>query len=91
MGIPKECKRLAEVDYLQAITLLATREARLAAQVNGDDDERAPRVGCKRTDMLDLTLESYQRWAPAVLEGLKRTAKFLHTQDVMDIAIIVRR
>jgi hypothetical protein len=34
--------------------------------------------------MLDLSLESYQRWAAAVIEGLKRTAQFLHTQYVFD-------
>jgi hypothetical protein len=77
-------KDFSNTDYLQAITLLATREARLAAQAKGEDDERAPRVGCKRTDMLDLSLDSYRRWAADVVEGLKRCAQFLHTLYVFD-------
>ncbi len=74
----------ANTDFLQIITLLATRDARIVAQKRGEDDERAPRVGCKRTDMLVLSLDSYRRWAPVAVDGLKRAVQFLHTQYVFD-------
>jgi hypothetical protein len=62
------------------VTLLATRERRDDAIRKGADAERAPRIGCRRTEMLALQLDQYRRWAPEVVAGLKRAAKFLHGQ-----------
>ncbi len=78
-------REVSNTDLLQAVTLLATRERResfLASAVA--DDERAPRIGCKRGDMLALRLGEYEKWAPAVVDALKRAAKFLHQQYVYD-------
>jgi hypothetical protein len=75
----KILKEFSNTDFLQAVTLLATRERRRAALQAGADSERAPRIGCRRSDMLALTLDQYKRWAPEVMKGLKSAAKFLHT------------
>jgi hypothetical protein len=80
----KVLRDFANTDFLQAVTLLATRERREESLKKGDDTERAPRIGCRRSDMLALTLEQYKRWAPVVVEGLKGAAKFLHGQNFYD-------
>lgn len=80
----KILKEVANTDFLQAISLLATRERRETALKSGQDAEKAPRVGCRRQEMLALSLDDYKRFAPRVVEGLKRSAKFLHTQRFYD-------
>ncbi len=76
----KILKDFSNTDFLQAITLLATYDKRLSVIKGGTDQERAPGIGCRRTDMLDLELPQYRAWAPEAVAGLKRAAKFLHTQ-----------
>ncbi|MFD9741628.1 DUF262 domain-containing protein [Umezawaea sp. NPDC059074] len=73
---------VANTDFLQAVTLLATHEAHKAAVEGGRDPAMAPRVGCRRVDMLNLTLAEYRKWSPAVTEGLMATAQFLHAQRI---------
>jgi hypothetical protein len=80
----KVLRDFANTDFLQAVTLLATRERRDEALTKGVDAERAPRIGCRRSDMLALTLDQYKRWTPVVVDGLKRAAKFLHGQYFYD-------
>lgn len=80
----KVLKEVADTDFLQAVTLLATRENREQALAQGGDAERAPRIGCRRIDMLALRLDQYQRWAPNIVKGLRHAAKFLHTQRFYD-------
>jgi hypothetical protein len=77
-------REVSNTDFLQAVTLLATRARRDGAARQGLDEERLPRIGCKRADMLGLTLAEYQRFAPAIVDGLKATAKFLHQQRLFD-------
>ncbi|MET9019902.1 DUF262 domain-containing protein [Actinopolymorpha sp. NPDC004070] len=79
-------REVSNTDFLQAVALLATQDRHRQWVSRGGDagDARAPRIGCKRTDMLALRLEEYQRWAPKVVEGLKRAAKFLHQQYIYD-------
>ena len=73
-------------DFLQAVTLLATRERQrqTTALASGTDKDRAPRIGCKRTDMLKLELDEYQRWAEPLMAGFERAARFLHSQHLYD-------
>jgi hypothetical protein len=80
----KVLHEVANTDFLQSISLLATREAREQALKGGQEEEKAPRIGCRRQEMLALSLSSYQRFAPLVVEGLGRAAKFLHTQHFFD-------
>jgi hypothetical protein len=78
-------REVSNTDFLQAVTLLATRARREAAAAQGvDDEERLPRVGCKRTDMLGLTLPEYRRFSPHIVAGLKSTARFLHQQYLFE-------
>ncbi|MCY4620141.1 MAG: hypothetical protein OXD50_16545 [Chloroflexi bacterium] len=60
---------VANTDFLQAVSLLATRERRLSALQGGVGEERAPGVGCKRSDMLRLRLDEYRAWADPLVDG----------------------
>ncbi|GAB2845406.1 DUF262 domain-containing protein [Lentzea nigeriaca] len=75
---------VANTDFLQAVTLLGTYERHRAAIESGRDETNAPRIGCRRTDMLNLTLAEYRKWAPTVTAGLKTAAQFLHSQHIFD-------
>lgn len=77
-------REVANTDFLQAVTLLATSARREKAAADGEDDERLPRIGCKRDDMLKLTLDEYRQFAPAVVKGMRSAAKFLHGQHLFD-------
>jgi hypothetical protein len=70
-------------DFLQAVTLLATRGRRSSAMDNGGDSAKIPGVSCKRKDVLRLTLEEYRRWAPQVTAGFIDAAKFMQEQRVL--------
>ena len=75
---------VSNTDFLQAVTLLATLERRDAALRNGTDEDRAPGIGCKRSNMLRLGLDEYQRWADPLMQGFERAARFLHSQHLYD-------
>ncbi|ACU39970.1 DUF262 domain-containing protein [Actinosynnema pretiosum subsp. pretiosum] len=75
---------VANTDFLQAVTLLATYERHQAAIEAGRDELAAPRIGCRRVDMLNLTLPEYRKWAPEVADGLKSAAQFLYSQHIFD-------
>ncbi|MFF3608528.1 DUF262 domain-containing protein [Streptomyces sp. NPDC002463] len=77
-------KDVSNTDFLQSVTLLATAARREDAVARGVAEERLPRVGCKRKDMLELQLDEYERFAPLVVQGFKHAAKFLHQQFVFD-------
>jgi len=74
----------SNTDFLQAVTLLASWQRRGAAIAQGADDDRAPAIGCKRADVLPLSLADYQRWADRVVEGLELAARFLHGQHLFE-------
>lgn len=64
-------------DFLQVISLLATRTRRedhLAAQKPPTD---APGVSCKRKDILRLSLTDYQTWAEPVTQALDWCHQFM--------------
>lgn len=64
-----------EKDYLTAITLLSTYRKHLA---------QGSAVSCKRKDVLNLSLAEYKACADDLMEGLKKAAKFLHSQKIFD-------
>jgi hypothetical protein len=78
----KVLRGLQSTDFLQAITLLATRERRQAWS-EGDSDKR-PAVSCKRRDILRLTREEYERWAPDVERGFAWAASFLAGEMIFE-------
>ena len=75
---------VSNTDFLQAVTLLATLERRNTALRNRTPEERAPGVGCKRADMLRLTLDEYKQWADPLMKGYENAARFLHAQHLYD-------
>lgn len=75
---------VSNTDFLQAVTLLATLKRRNVALGNGTVPDRAPGVGCRRSDMLRLGLDEYQRWADPLMKGFERAARFLHSQHLYD-------
>ena len=80
----KVLREVANTDFLQAVTLLATRHERSTYLRESGDDERAPRIGCRRSDILNLPLASYKQWAPAAERGFIDAAKFMHHLHVFD-------
>src|SRR5664279_5878060 len=77
-------REVSNTDFLQAVTLLATTDLRAKYLKANSDDERAPRVGCRRVDILNLPLESYQRWAPDAVSGFMKAAKLIHQMCIFD-------
>jgi hypothetical protein len=80
----KVLRDVSNTDFLQAVTLLATQHARTDYLKKYPDDDRAPRVGCRRTDILSLPLAAYQRWAPVAEMGFRAAAKHMHQLHVFD-------
>lgn len=74
----------SNTDFLQAITLLATWDRRNRSIAQGSDGDRIPAVGCRRADMLKLTLEEYTAWADQVMTGLLRAEQFLVREHLFD-------
>ena len=66
--------------FLQAVALLATQERRRQAIGAGASGRSVPAPGCRRRDILNLSLQEYEYWAGKVEEGFKAAAKFLLTQ-----------
>ena len=65
-------------NFLQVVTLLVTQQR----QRQAPKDQPAPGIGCKRADILSLTLDEYNDWADQVEQGFEAAAKFLHNQFV---------
>ena len=75
---------VSNTDFLQAVTLLATYERQNQVITDGEQTDRAPGVGCKRADMLKLSLKEYLRWAEPLMNGFETAARFLHSQHLYD-------
>ena len=70
---------LESSDFLQGVSLLATRARKLAW--TGPDSD-APGVSCKRKDILRLTLDEYRRWADPATDGFDWAATFLAQEGI---------
>ena len=68
--------------FLQAVALLATQQRRRQKIEEGATANQAPRIGCQKRDILNLTLDEYKTWADKVESGFTQAAKFLHRQFV---------
>jgi len=75
---------VANTDFLQGVTLLATRAKRLAALEQADSEDRGPVISCKRRDILRLTLDEYLEYADELTTGLERAARFLYRERVFE-------
>ena len=68
--------------FLQAVALLATQERRRRSIQQGTAESQAPGVGCKKRDILNLSLDEYRTWADKVESGFKYAADFLLEQFI---------
>lgn len=71
-----------DTDFIQAITLLATRARRAAAKAAGEDPDKLPAISARRKDMLRLKLADYLEFADKVQSALVQAAKLLHSQKI---------
>jgi hypothetical protein len=74
---------LASTDFLQACTLLHTRQRRLDAEAAGKTGKELPQVTCKRDALLALPLDAYRAHADAVQAGFIETARFLNAHKII--------
>lgn len=70
---------LENTDFLQAVTLLATRKRNLQ-----DGSNRPPAVSAKREDVLKLTLADYLEWVGPLREGFIWASAFLADRHIFD-------
>jgi len=75
-------RSIESTDFIQAITLLATRARRADAKASGVDSDRLPAISARRKDMLRLTLADYLRYADQTQEAFIAAARLLHSQKV---------
>jgi hypothetical protein len=70
---------LENTDFLQAITLLATRKRNLA-----DRGPRPPAVSAKREDVLKLTLDDYLEWVGPLRDAFIWVSDFLADRHIFN-------
>lgn len=75
--------KLGNLDFLQACTILHTRDVRADRAAEGKEGADLPPVSCKRETLLSLPLDAYQRHADAVESGFIEAAKFLNDQRIL--------
>lgn len=75
-------KTLESADFLQAISLLVSKEKRLYDINAGKKEEDAHGISCKRKDILKLTLEEYKKWADDVTLGFEKVSRLLYGQKI---------
>jgi hypothetical protein len=73
---------IEKTDFLQAVCLLATRARRMKKLEEGETEEKAPAVSCKRKNILKLMLEDYKENADKVVKGFEKAAKLLNIQNI---------
>lgn len=76
---------VANTDFLQAISLLHTRDRRRAAENAGKQGKDLPAVSGNRQALLNLPLEEYKRYEGQVERGFVQAAKFLHMLHIYRI------
>jgi hypothetical protein len=74
---------IASTDFLQACTLLHTREMRLAREVEGKKGKELPQITCDRDALLGLPLDAYKRHADAIEAGFIEAGAFLNEQKII--------
>jgi len=76
-------KKIESTDFLQACTLLHTRNRRLAKVTEGVPESDLPQITCKREALLGLPLDAYRRHADTVEQGFIEAAGFLSELKVI--------
>lgn len=75
-------QRVQGDQFLQAVTLLATLAKRVDRAKSGASFENLPAIGCRRREILKLSLSQYKEWADRAQEGFIKAARFLRRQHV---------
>ncbi|MDD2556435.1 MAG: DUF262 domain-containing protein [Syntrophaceticus sp.] len=73
----KLLSNVSNTDIIQAITLLATYNRKLSLSRQNIPDEELPAVSCKRKDMLNLSLQDYQKYRDPIVRGFIKASKIL--------------
>lgn len=74
---------IESTDFLQACTLLHTRQKRLQKAASGIKDSELPQISCKREALLGLPLTAYRAHADAVETGFIEAAGFLNELKII--------
>jgi hypothetical protein len=74
--------QVESTDFLQAISMLHTLEARRADLVAGKTGKAVQPVSAKRASILSMPLSAYLKWADAVEAGFVLAAKFLRKECI---------
>jgi hypothetical protein len=75
-------RELANTDFLQAVSLVHTRDRRNADLKAGRSGKEATAVSCTRGAILNLPLSAYRDHAARIEHGFELAAKFLHLQRI---------
>lgn len=70
-------KNLEATDFLQAVTLLYTRERKAQDIKAGRQGKQIRPTSAKRSAVLDLPLTAYEKWKEPVTKGFTEAAQFL--------------
>lgn len=73
---------IENTDFLQAVTLVTSYERHQLAVASGTQPDKLPGIGCKRRDILRLTLVEYKNWADRVTKGFEEAARLLYGQNI---------
>ena len=73
---------VSNTDVIQAVTLLATYSNRLARANDSTSGEDLPAIGCKRKDMLNLSLEDYRKYRDPIVNGFIKASKILSENHI---------
>lgn len=77
-------RKIENTDYLQAVSLINTRNKRRAEQKKGVSSDNLPAVGCKRVDILKkMSLADFKKWSPAISDGYLKAAQLLTIQNIL--------
>ena len=75
-------EEVASTDFLQALSLLNTRDRRRNAELEGKTGRDLPSTTCTRSSILELPLDQYKKYKDQVEEGFIMAARFLRTQKI---------
>lgn len=75
--------KIAPTDFLQAATILHTRERRLARAAEGAEGKDLPQVSCNRDSLLGLPLSAYKKHADAVEAGFVEAGNFVNELKII--------
>ena len=86
----KLLSNVSNTDVIQAITLLNTYNHKLNQAQQDIPDEDLPAVSCKRKDVLNLSLQDYQKHRDPIVQGFIRASKMLSLEIIATSMILIR-